>query len=44
MPIVGIYEKPGRVSENLSWVHPGFGTTFASHEPQRSSEVGDATV
>jgi hypothetical protein len=29
------YQKPGRVPKNLSWVHPGFGVTLASHETSK---------
>src|SRR5260221_3502788 len=33
--LVGTYEKPRCVPKNLSWVHPGFGVTLASHETSK---------
>ena len=40
LSLVGTYEKPGRVPENLSWVHLGFDVTLASRD---ASEKVDAT-
>ena len=37
--LVGTYEKPRRVPENLSWVHLGFDVTLASRDASEKVDV-----